>query len=265
MVPIITGMKTPVSVFHEMHALVRAYDIAVVDCYAPGGAIEMPFAPSPLPKRMAGRDAIRAMLAPRYLQRRAMGLKLGDYQNLVIHETVDPEVIVAEFEVDSQISATKSQRLAFAQVYRVVDGLIEVQRDYFDSYAMVERLRMVPPQIPEWLATGLAALRAGDVASYLELYADDAVHEFPFADASRPAKLEGKPAIAAYMTELPKRVRIDELDLVSFREVGDELIIEAIGKGIRADDSPFHVQYVWFISHANRRITRFRDYMHRIA
>ncbi|HEX4454591.1 MAG TPA: nuclear transport factor 2 family protein [Kofleriaceae bacterium] len=256
-------MKTPVEVFHEMHALVRAYDVAVVDCYAPGGVIEMPFARPPLPKRMVGRDAIRAVLAPRYLQRRAMGLKLGEYQNLVVHETRDPTVIVAEFSVDSQISVTKSQHLAFAQVYRVVDGLIALQRDYFDSYAMVERLRVVPPQLPDWLAAGIAALRAGDVDGWMKLYTDDAVHEFPFASDGRPSRLEGKSAIAAYMKELPKRAHIATFEDIRVREAGDELIVEAVGKGERSDGSPFHVQYVWFITHDNGRVSRFRDYMNR--
>ncbi len=263
MVPIITGMETPVEIFHQMHALVRAYDIAVVECYAADGAIEMPFAPPPLPKRMVGRDAIRAMLAPRYLQRRAMGLKLGDYQNLVIHETRDPTVIVAEFSVESQISVTKSQHLAFAQVYRVVDGLIVLQRDYFDSFAMVERLRVVPPQLPEWLAKAMAALRAGDVDGFLEIYADDAVHEFPFASDGGPSRLVGKAAIAAYMRDLPKRAHIAAFEDLRVREAGDELIVEAVGKGERSDGSRFHVQYVWFITHDNGRVSRFRDYMNR--
>jgi uncharacterized protein len=256
-------MNTPVEVFHEMHALVRAYDIAVVDCYAPDGVIELPFAPPPMAKRVVGRDAIRAMLAPRYLQRRAQGLKLGDYQNLVIHETRDPAVIVAEFSVESQISPTKSQQLAFAQVYRVVNGLIALQRDYFDSYAMGERLRIAANVVPDWFAGGLAALRSGDVDGWMKLYADDAVHEFPFADAGRPSRLEGKAAIAAYMQEVPKRVRIDAFEAVRVRETGNELIVEAVGNGTRPDGTPFHVQYVWFITHDNGRITRFRDYMNR--
>jgi ketosteroid isomerase-like protein len=255
-------MKTPVEVFHEMHALVRAYDIAVIDCYAPDGVIELPFAPPPMAKRVVGRDAIRAMIAPRYLQRRALGLKLGETQNLAIHEMRNPQLIVAEFSIDAQISESKWHRATFVHLYRVVDGLIALQRDYFDSHEMAERMRALSPQVPDWLATGLAALRAGDVDSWIALYADDAVHEFPFGHAN---KLEGKAAIAAHLKELPKRARIDVFDLVRAREIGNELIIEAIGKGVRPDDSPFHVQYVWFITHANGRITRFRDYMHRIA
>ena len=128
---------TPTEMFHHMHALVRVYDIRVVDCYAPDGVLEMPFAPPPLQRRYVGRDAIRDVLAPRYAIRRAAGLTLGGYRNLVIHETRDPQVIVAEFEVESD-----GRQLAFAQVYRVVDGLIALQRDYFDSYAMAERLRV---------------------------------------------------------------------------------------------------------------------------
>jgi ketosteroid isomerase-like protein len=256
-------MKTPVDVFHEMHALVRAYDISVVDCYAPDGVLELPFAPPPLAKRYVGRDAIRAALAPRYQQRRAAGLKLGSYHDLVIHETRDPTVIVAEFSVESEISASQTQQLAFAQVYRVVDGLIVLQRDYFDSFAMVQRLRSPAPEVPAWLTAALAALRAGDVAGWMSIYTDDAVHEFPFAADGRPDRLEGKAAIAEYMKQLPGRVHIEAFEDVHVREAGRELIVEAVGKGKRPDGTLFHMQYVWIITHDNGRVSRFRDYMNR--
>jgi uncharacterized protein len=134
---------TPTEVFHRMHELVRAYDIRSVDCYAADGVLELPFAPPGMAKRLVGRDAIRALLAPRYEVMRATGRRIAGYRSLVVHETRDPEVIVAEFEVDGVPRGASSEllTLAFIQVFRVVDGEIALQRDYFDSYVMAERLR----------------------------------------------------------------------------------------------------------------------------
>lgn len=118
---------------------------------------------------------------------------------------------------------------------------------------------------PAWFRAALDALRAGDIDGFLQIYAEDAVHEFPFAPAGAPQRLDGKPAIAAYMRQLPSRVRIDGFADLRVREVGDELIVEATGRGQRSNGEPFHVQYVWFITHDHGRVSRFRDYMHRRA
>jgi ketosteroid isomerase-like protein len=131
---------TPIEMFHRMHELVRDYDIRVVECFAPDGVLELPFAPAPLERRYVGRDAIRALLAPRYEAMRAAGRGIPSYDKLIIHETRDPQVIVAEFEAHTP--SAPGRALAFAQVFRVADGQIVLQRDYFDSYAMAERLRV---------------------------------------------------------------------------------------------------------------------------
>ncbi len=39
---------------------------------------------------------------------------------------------------------------------------------------------------PEWFAAALESLRAGDIGGYVQIYDDDAVHEFPFAPGGRP-------------------------------------------------------------------------------
>ena len=89
---------TPAEVFHQAHARVREYDLAYTDWFAPDGVLELPFAPPPMPRRVQGRDAIRALLEPRYAAARAAGRRIVEYANLRIHQTTDPEVIVAEFE-----------------------------------------------------------------------------------------------------------------------------------------------------------------------
>ena len=127
---------TPREVFERAHGLVRAYDIGYVDCFADDGALVFPFAPPGMPKEVHGRDAIRALLQPRYDALRASGREILAYENLRIHDTLDPEVIVAEFDVD-----VVGTRRSFIHVLRVRDGQIVEQRDYFDSLAMAERLR----------------------------------------------------------------------------------------------------------------------------
>ena len=74
---------------------------------------------------------------------------------------------------------------------------------------------------PSWLATAIHALQAGNVDGWMEMYEQDAIHEFPFASDGAPRELRGRPAIAAYMQQLPKRFRFGTLSDVRVHE-GDE-------------------------------------------
>ena len=135
---------TPTEVFHRAHAHVRQYDIRFLDWFAHDGVLELPFAPPPMPRRTRGREALRALYQPRYDAARAAGRRIVDYLDLVIHETRDPQVIVAEFQVRGipRGEGAEPYTLPFIQVYRVVDDRIALQRDYFDSLVMAERLRL---------------------------------------------------------------------------------------------------------------------------
>jgi uncharacterized protein len=116
--------------------------------------------------------------------------------------------------------------------------------------------------LPGWLARAIEALKAGDVDGWMEIYAPDAVHEFPFAPEGAIRRLEGRDTIAAYMRRIPERIRFGSLSDVRAREAGDELIIEATGHHRRIpDDTPRDLSYVWFITLRNNQITHFRDYM----
>jgi uncharacterized protein len=116
--------------------------------------------------------------------------------------------------------------------------------------------------IPEWLARASDSLAAGDVDGWMEIYAPDAVHEFPFAPEGAIRRLEGRDAIAAYMRQLPARIRFGSFSEVRVREAGNEVIIEATGHHQRvADGTPMDLSYVWFITREDGRVSRFRDYM----
>jgi uncharacterized protein len=116
--------------------------------------------------------------------------------------------------------------------------------------------------LPEWLAHAIEALQHGDISGWMEIYAPDAVHEFPFAPANAVHRLEGFDAIAAYMSQLPGFIRFGSLGDVRVRQAGDELIVEATGHHWRVDDgAPKELSYVWFITQREGKVIHFRDYM----
>lgn len=60
--------------------------------------------------------------------------------------------------------------------------------------------------LPEWFAKAHSCLMAGDIDGFMSMYAPDAVHEFPWAPENQVRRLEGREAIAAYMSQLPGRI-----------------------------------------------------------
>jgi uncharacterized protein len=111
--------------------------------------------------------------------------------------------------------------------------------------------------LPAWFAHAIQALQAGDISGWMEIYAPDSIHEFPFAPTGAVRRLEGRDAISAYMS-----IRFGSLSDVRVREVGDELIIEATGHHCSVpDDTAREISYIWFITRRNGQVTHFRDYM----
>lgn len=95
--------------------------------YAEDTVVEHPQA-VPRPTRLHGRDAVHE----RFTGVLAGALRLKR-KNVVVHETTDPEVIVAEYDYDAE-SAETGRTIAAAniQVLRIRDGLIVHSRDYHD-------------------------------------------------------------------------------------------------------------------------------------
>jgi uncharacterized protein len=121
----------------------RPGDIA--DCYAPEVVIEMPFAIEALyPSRIeATRESLRARFDAGASVRRYTGLS-----DVTIHETSDPEVIVAEYTLHGQMTSTaRSFTNRFAMVVTVRDGYIVHSRDYSDPIAAARLLGKVPDLI----------------------------------------------------------------------------------------------------------------------
>ena len=116
--------------------------------------------------------------------------------------------------------------------------------------------------LPRFMEVAITALQTGDIDGWMEIYAADAVHEFPFAPKDSVQKLEGRDEIAAYMGQLPAMIRFGTLSDVRVRETGDELIIEATGHHRRVrDNADCDLSYVWFITVRGGKVVHFRDYM----
>jgi ketosteroid isomerase-like protein len=113
----------------------RWHDLA--DLYAEDAVVDQPFM-STAAGHIEGRETIRAHFAGAA----TMGLKLVAH-DIVVHETTDPEVIVAEFDYDIT-GEDGTVTAANIQVLRVRDGLITATRDYHDYLAIARATGGVP-------------------------------------------------------------------------------------------------------------------------
>jgi hypothetical protein len=108
------------------------------DYLADDVVIEWPFAAPGRPRRVDGRAAFLAIARP---GRAAMPFRFDECVVEAVHETADPEVIVAEYRLGGTLLSGGERRSApFVSVIRVRDGLVTHWREYQDTYAMVRAL-----------------------------------------------------------------------------------------------------------------------------
>lgn len=114
----------------------------LADFYADQVVIEMPFAAPGLvpPRTQASREQLRA--------RFAAGRAVRHYTSLSdvrIHETTDPQTVIAEYTVHGTMTATGAAfALRFVMVMTLRDGLIAHTRDYSDPIAGARALDRLP-------------------------------------------------------------------------------------------------------------------------
>lgn len=107
--------------------------------YAEDAVVEYPFA-LPAPTRLEGREAIREYFA--VVARTPLDLQA---RNFVVHETSDPEVVIAEWEYAGLVTTTgRSFRVSNIQVSRVRDGQIVASRDYHNHVILAEVTGRLP-------------------------------------------------------------------------------------------------------------------------
>ena len=136
-------MTTPTArevVTSLVHAVVNSTD-TVADFYAPELTIEMPFgAPLYPASQQTGREQLRAQIVDGTKSRRYTKV-----DNVVIHETTDPEVVIVEYEVHGDNLDTETPFvLPLLMIITVRDGLIVHSRDYSNAVAGAVALGRVP-------------------------------------------------------------------------------------------------------------------------
>jgi ketosteroid isomerase-like protein len=106
---------------------------AIAEMFTEDGVFEAPLVPEghPLPRRLVGRDAIRAGIGAYHQEPAFHGTVNVEETAYVLHDTVAPDVFVAE--IDPVFDGPDGQRttMSLAQIFRVRDGRIAMVRDYF--------------------------------------------------------------------------------------------------------------------------------------
>ena len=100
----------------------------LADFYAEDAVVEQPYA-KPEPVVIKGAAALRE----RFAGRGELPLRLVP-ADVVIHETTDPEVVVAEFDYEVTVTTSGERfRTPNVIVLRIRDGRIVESRDYHDT------------------------------------------------------------------------------------------------------------------------------------
>ncbi|TDD43248.1 phzA/B-like protein [Nonomuraea terrae] len=97
----------------------------------------MPFAPPGAPRRIAGREEVAAFTAA---GRSALPVRFDEFRTVAVHQTADPDVIVAEYELTGTTATGHRASAAFALVIRVRDGRVAHWREYQDTAAITRTL-----------------------------------------------------------------------------------------------------------------------------
>ncbi len=126
----------PREVFERVKRSVLDQDAdGFADLFASDGVMEFPLAGAAvgLPDCLEGREQIRLHVSAAMRQARQAGRRPTAYDDLMLHETADPEVIIVEFDLHGELRGAGAYQLPCVQVFRIRDGAIVWFRDYFAS------------------------------------------------------------------------------------------------------------------------------------
>ncbi|MEO6085939.1 MAG: nuclear transport factor 2 family protein [Umezawaea sp.] len=104
--------------------------------FAPDAVLEFPFAPTGVPRRVTGRDALIAHMSsfPENFD--------VEFVDLVFHETVDPSLVIAEFRSTGTALPTGKpyEQTCISVVRTNDDALITHYLDYWNPLVAIEAL-----------------------------------------------------------------------------------------------------------------------------
>lgn len=136
---------SPRDVFARIQQAALNPDEGLAELYAPAAVHEWPFPFPGARSRLSGQAEIQAYFR-RMLTGGAGRFRFERFGNVVIHDTADPEVIVAEYDIHGTVLATgRPFAFSYVMVLRVRDGRITHLRDYLDPLAMTRAAAAPPP------------------------------------------------------------------------------------------------------------------------
>lgn len=135
---------TAAEMFHRLHQFVKNYDAdGQADLFAETGVWEFPLATGTIPRRLEGRENIRAFGKAGMERSKSAGRRIIGYRSMVIHETLDPNTVIVEFELEGEVVAKGEKYvIPYIQVLRVMNGEIVLLRDYFSVESLQAILQL---------------------------------------------------------------------------------------------------------------------------
>jgi ketosteroid isomerase-like protein len=100
------------------------------DLFASDGIAEWPMADGDHVRRIVGRDEIRKHYVASSASLKNSGITPRGFSRYTLHETTDPGVWIAEFEVEAELPNGPVVRVPYVQVFTIRDGRIALFRDY---------------------------------------------------------------------------------------------------------------------------------------
>lgn len=109
---------------------------ALADLYAVDGVHELPFAPPSAPRRIEGREQIRDYFTETLSD---VPLDFKELRPVAVHDTTDPEVIIAEYDAHGKVTTTgRPFSVRYLWVLKVSNGEIAFWRDYWNPLEILE-------------------------------------------------------------------------------------------------------------------------------
>jgi uncharacterized protein len=134
--------RSPREVIEQVRRMVAGEGVVFADLFAEDGVLRYPFAPPGTPRELRGQAAIREFHGAAAGRRRTLEIAGVD---VVVRETDDPEVVVAEIEHHGHSHAVGGPyRFRALGVVRVRNGEIVSYDDYMDPIALAALLGRTP-------------------------------------------------------------------------------------------------------------------------
>ncbi|WP_103335448.1 nuclear transport factor 2 family protein [Amycolatopsis sp. CA-126428] len=241
--------------------------------YAEDTVVEHPQA-VPRPTRITGRATVHE----RFTSALAGALRLKR-KNVVVHETTDPEVIVAEYDYDAEsVETGRTIQTANIQVLRIRDGLIVHSRDYHDYLRLavirdgVDQLvkayegappRELSPVTPESAGTvferlvhGVAGGRRDELP---ELYAEETHVTHPFLPGSAVVRTRDE-LRAHFAAGKAMNPEFAIADLVTYQSADPEVLIGEFAYQGSYAGKPVRIANIFAMRISGGLVVESRDY-----